>query len=147
MTTDQLLDPRRPEVTATTRTLVTATPLYPGSFFPEHGRPVALHDADPETALAAVPDDGGWFALEVRTTPEKLWTDGEGGEMWRTCGPSQGYRIYVGEALTAADVERLPDDHSILLSNMQGNGWDRVVRTRRGNFQPVEDGDVVKKIA
>jgi hypothetical protein len=29
------------------------------------------------------------------------------------------------------------------LSNMRANGWERVIRTRRGNFQPIEPGDVV----
>ena len=125
-----------------TRTLITATPLYPGSFFPEEGRPVEVPDADPQTAIAAIPDPK-WFAVEVRTVTQKRWTDGEGGEMWRTDSERGRYRIYVGEALTAEDVERLDGDHSILLSNMRGNDWERVVRTRRGNFQPVEPGDVV----
>lgn len=129
----------------TTRTRITATPLYPGSFFPEDGRPVAVVNASPETVLAAVHDDGTWFALEVRTTLEKRWTDGAGGVMWTTTGSSTGYRIYKGETLTVADIERLPDAdaHSILLSNMRGNGWERVVQTRRGNFQPIEPDDVV----
>jgi hypothetical protein len=129
----------------TTRTKITATPLYPGSLFPEDGRPVEIDDADPQTALAAVADTGAWFALEVRTTTEKRWTDGDGGELWRTAAELSRYRIYVGEALTADDIERLDDghDYSILLSNMRGNGWEQVVRTRRGNFQPIEPGDVV----
>lgn len=103
---------------------------------------MVIPDVSTQTALAAVKDDG-WFALEVKTTPQKLWTDGDGGEMWRASGPSVGHRIYIGESLTTEDVERLPGDHSILLSNMRGNDWERVVRTRRGNFQPVEPGDVV----
>lgn len=131
-------------MTATTRTRITATPLYPGSFFPEDGRPVEIPDADPQTALAAFSgDDVGWFALEVVTATQKRWTDGDGEEMWRNDGTTSRYRIYVGEALTAADVARLPGDHHILLSNMRGNEWERVVRTRRGNFQPLVPGDVV----
>jgi hypothetical protein len=127
----------------TTRTVITATPLYPGSFFPEEGRPVEIPDATPETALAAMDDDTFWFALDVRTTTQKRWTDGDGGEMWRTDSESARYRIYVGEVLTVADVEQLPGDHHVLLANMRGNDWGRVVRTRCGNFQPVEPGDVV----
>jgi hypothetical protein len=128
-----------------TRTRITATPQYPGSFFPEEGRPVVLLSDDPHTAIETVSDDGRWFALDVRTTTQKRWTDGDGGETWTTVGELARYRIYVGEALTAADVERLDDgqDYSILLSNMRGNDWQRVVRTRCGNFQPVEPGDVV----
>lgn len=129
----------------TTRTKITATPLYPGSFFAEDGRPVELLSDDPHTAIATVADDGSWFALDVRTMTEKQWTDGDGGELWRPESELSRYRIYVGEALTAADIERLDDGHDYrtLLSNMRGNGWERVVRTRRGNFQPVDPGDVV----
>jgi hypothetical protein len=129
----------------TTRTKITATPLYPGSFFAEDGRPIELASDDPHTAITTVDDDGSWFALDVRTTTEKLWTDGAGGELWRTAAELSRYRIYVGQALTAADIERLDDgqDYRTLLSNMRSNGWERVVRTRRGNFQPVEPGDVV----
>lgn len=132
-------------MTATTRTRITATPLYPGSFFPEDGRPVEIPDADSSTALATVGDDDGWFAVEVETATQKRWTDGDGGEMWTTVGEPSSYRIYVGEALTAVDIEHRNDgsDYRTLLSNMRGNGWERVVLTRRGNLQPLEPGDVV----
>jgi hypothetical protein len=130
-------------MSATTRTRTTATPQYPGSFFPEEGRVVVVPDDAPSTVLDTVGDDGKWFALDVRTVTQKLWTDGDGGEEWRTAAELSQYRIYVGEALTEADVAQLGDGHDILLSNMRGNGWERVVRTRRGNFQPVEPGDVV----
>ncbi len=128
-----------------TRTVITAAPLYTGSLFPEEGRLVEIPDADPQTALTVAADDGRWFALEVRTTTQKRWTDGDGGEMWRVIGESARYRIYVGELLTVADIEQLPDaaDYAILLSNMRGNEWERVVRTRQGNFQPVAPVDVV----
>lgn len=47
------------------------------------------------------------------------------------------------EQLTAADVEALPGDNSILLANMRGNRWETVVRCRTGNFRPLMPGDVV----
>lgn len=128
-----------------TRTMVTATPLYPGSFVSEEGSSVVVNDADVNTVLAAVEDDGRWFAVEVTTSKQKRWTDDDGGEMWTTVGKPQRYRIYLGEKLTIADVEQLPGEYSILLSNMRSNGWDPICRTRRGNFQPIEPGDVVKE--
>ena len=48
-----------------------------------------------------------------------------------------------GTILTAEDVKSMAGDHKILLSNMVGNGWERIVRCRTGNFQPFEKGDVV----
>jgi len=47
------------------------------------------------------------------------------------------------EVLDAAAVEALPGDHKILLSNMRGNGWDRMVRCRTGWFQPLGERDVL----
>ena len=132
-------------MTAITRIRDTATPLYPGSFMPEEGRPVLIADADPATALAAVPDDGRWFALSVCTVTERRWDDGAGGSKWLAEGAPDRYRIYVGETFTADEIEAWSnaDSYRILLSNMRGNGWERVVRTRAGNFQPVESVDVV----
>lgn len=51
---------------------------------------------------------------------------------------------YYGEILTLDQVKALPgDDYRILISNMECNGWDRVVRTVRGNFYNLKDGDTV----
>ncbi len=44
-----------------------------------------------------------------------------------------------GEVLTLADVKRLDGDHKILISNMECNGYKKVVRSRVGNFQPFDD--------
>jgi hypothetical protein len=126
----------------TTRIRTTATPLYPGSFFPEEGSPVTIPDASPETALRAVSGDEGWFAVEVDTFTEERWTNGRGGEQWIAVSPRKSYRIYAGEELIAADIPDIPENR-ILLRNMEGNGWRSVVRTRSGNFQPLADGDVV----
>jgi hypothetical protein len=130
----------------TTRTLITVTPLYPGSFFPEHGRPISIINAEPETALkAAETVEGVWFALEVRTTRQKLWTDGDGGEMWMpVSGNLTSYRIYAGEEIAADQL--IGDEFDILRSNMRSNGWNTVVRTRRGNYQPIKANDVVVSI-
>lgn len=130
---------------STVRTVITVTPLYPGIFFAEDDRPIEIPDADPRTALSAIDDDGLWFALLVKIATQKRWMDGDGNEIWQPVGELSRYRIYIGEELTAADIERLNDghDYSILLSNMRGNDWGRVVRTRRGNFQPVDSDDVV----
>ncbi len=54
-----------------------------------------------------------------------------------------GPMTYYGEVLTLEDVQALPGDYRILASNMKCNGWSRVVRTVRGNFQPLDVCDVV----
>jgi len=49
---------------------------------------------------------------------------------------------YFGEVMSLDDVAKLPRTE-ILQSNMRGNGWASVVRTVRGNFQPINERDIV----
>ena len=49
---------------------------------------------------------------------------------------------YGGRIFSREEVARKVPDNRILLSNMEGNGWDRVIKTRTGNFQPFEESDV-----
>lgn len=52
-------------------------------------------------------------------------------------------RFFIGgRIMTAQEVEREIPDHDILLDNMRINGWDRVIQTRCGHFQPYRDGDI-----
>lgn len=52
---------------------------------------------------------------------------------------------YYGEVMTLEEVKALTPsgDYRILVSNMECNGWGRVVRTVRGQFMPLNDGDSV----
>ena len=59
---------------------------------------------------------------------------------------SSGMFYLGGEVETLAEVEaRDRDDERILLSNMRGNGYERIVTNRNSwKFtQPLQDGDVV----
>lgn len=47
------------------------------------------------------------------------------------------------QRLTRDDVRKLPGDHTILLKNMESNGWDAVWWCRTGNFQPCLDDDAL----
>ena len=50
---------------------------------------------------------------------------------------------YFGEEFTLERVKRECPNSKVLISNMECNGWNRVVCTRLGNWQPLEDGDRV----
>jgi hypothetical protein len=65
------------------------------------------------------------------------------GEILRGKAHDYSPMTYFGKALTLSEVKALDGDYRILISNMECNRWDRVVRTVRGNFQPLKDGDVV----
>jgi len=115
--------------------------LYPGVFLPEEFS-AEVPERDPQKVAREAPD--GVFAFrfyDIATTTVTV-----GGEEIETRSErlNQSGRYYIdAEKLTAADVEALPGDHSILLSNMRGNGWDPILRCRPGNFQPLQDGDEI----
>ena len=119
-------------------------PMYPGSFFPEEGSSVRIDEDTDVAALARYLDDDQWFCIEVTTAQWRRWTS-DGMEKWMVDADQQATRrrIYVGDRLAVDDIEALDGQHDILLANMRGNGWDHVVRTRRGNFQSIEGDDVV----
>ena len=50
---------------------------------------------------------------------------------------------YFGKVKTLAEIKRESPDLTTLIGNMEGNGYDRVVLTRRGNYQPFTGKDVI----
>lgn len=121
------------------------TLLYPGAFFPEESsRQVASRDPE---AVAREADPGvfAFYFYDVAVTTAVV--DGQERKM-ASAGFSQSGRYYIdGESMTAAELLQWSatagGDHRILRSNMEANGWERMVRCRTGNFQPLLDGDSV----
>lgn len=52
-----------------------------------------------------------------------------------------------GTVYDEAGVKEHVSDNSILLSNMEGNGWSRVVRTKTGNICPFLDKDEIVSVS
>jgi len=50
---------------------------------------------------------------------------------------------YGGRIYTEAEVAAELPNSEILLSNMRGNDWNRVIQTRCGNFKPFTDEDIL----
>lgn len=107
--------------------------LFPGSLFPEE----RTQRLESRTAVIDVP--ANCFAYEFFDREEVE----AGGETLVGSPKNQSGRTYFGEVLTLDDVKRLPGDYGTLISNMECNGWAKVVRTRRGNFQPLNENDRV----
>jgi hypothetical protein len=120
----------------------TATFLYSGAVLAETGAVKRIETPDVAGVLAASPDDR-WFAAHVSTAVWTRFTSEEGDVLWKQTGALQTFTVYVGQEYTAEQVEQLPGDHHTLLANMRSNGWAKAVRTRLGNWQPVEVGDIV----
>ena len=57
------------------------------------------------------------------------------------------HRYYIdGEIVTRQQVAEWGPEFRILHSNMGNQGWDPMVRCRTGNFQPLEDGEIVTSL-
>lgn len=108
--------------------------LYPGSFMSETGvREVERRDAHP----LPLPERAyGWrfYDREAAVTPsgKVLLGDIENESPW----------TYIGEIFDVERVKREVPDNRILVLNMEGNGWSRVVKCWQG-FIPLKDGETV----
>lgn len=107
---------------------------YPGAFFSEHStEEIAERNAE----LVKVPE--GAFAYQFYDR-EEVEVDGE--TLRGECKNYSGF-TYFGKAYTLEEVKSEFPQYTTLISNMECNGWNKVVRTRRGNWQPIEEGDIV----
>ena len=128
-------DPMKPTVTTYVRS------LSPGAFFPEDEAQV-VSERDPATFARQAPASVFAFSFyDVASLDVDI--DGQPVTLRSRAFGESGLYYIDAESLTAGDVEAMPGDHSILLSNMRGNGWATVLRCRTGNFQLLKDGDVV----
>lgn len=123
--------------------------LHPGAFLPERStreleRWYGDHTAGltlcfPE-ALEHMPDSAFAFRLySVEEAPDL------GPDFHVTAvAKYHGGRFYVDAvAFTQEDVEALGVEYEVLLSNMEANGWDWVLKCRTGNWQPRNDDDLL----
>ena len=65
-------------------------------------------------------------------------------------GPCKNYTglYYInGDIFTIEQVRSQFPNEKILIDNMRGNGWDKVIRTRSGGWRPFEKDDNVFRVA
>jgi len=110
--------------------------LYPGILFAEtECREVKSRD---HRRLRKIPENCYGFRFFDRTETK---VDGE-----KLYGDRKNYSgTYFIDAYTYSlqDIKDQFPDQKILISNMECNGYKRVVRTRRGNWQPLEKKDKI----
>ena len=93
-----------------------------------------------DTSEVKVPDGAfGFRFFDVLIA--KVECDGKTVELRSDRLNQSPMHYYGGRILTREEVEREVPDNRILLDNMDGNGWNRVIKTRMGNFQPFEESD------
>ncbi|MEK6952449.1 MAG: hypothetical protein AABX29_05520 [Nanoarchaeota archaeon] len=107
--------------------------LYPGAFFPESGvREVPNREASVEAPK-------GCFGYKFF---ERQETKAEDGEVLFGRPRNYSGTHYFGKVKTLDDIKREMPNQRTLISNMEENGWDKVVQTRRGNYEPFTEQDV-----
>lgn len=111
--------------------------VYPGAFVSESSdMPVDRRDVRPpipERALGYF----FWSRYEMECQGETL------------IGPKRfvGQTTYFGKEYTLAEVKALGDhDKRILISNMECNGWKRVVHAKGGQWFPLQSNDQVEAL-
>ena len=115
--------------------------FYPGALVAETETKL-LSERSVEAAVQALPEGAYGFRLVDRVTQTATLEDGNTIDHVEWQNKSAMY-YPGGLALTTTQIAELPGDHSILLSNMRSNEWPRVVKTRKGWFQPLLAGDSV----
>lgn len=117
----------------TTKTFVTV--WYPGSFFAEED----THEVKERDPMAIAGKYPRCFAFKFF---DQVCGETEiGGEKQKVRSkPRNESPKYFpgGKLMNAEEVEKTVPNSRILVTNMRGNGWDQIVKTRVGNFQPFE---------
>jgi hypothetical protein len=121
------------EVNGDTKTYVEV--MYPGILFSESDVQEVDY-RDPDAIAKKFKNAFGFRFFDQERTQVKV-----GGKTSTVSGERRNEsRFYYpdGETFTVDEVKKLKGDHKILISNMEGNGYKKVVRTRMGNFQPFD---------
>ncbi len=107
---------------------------FPGCFFNEY-ESQEVPERNPE--VINVPENAFAFRFYDRT---EVTMDGE-----LLIGEKKNYSpwTYFGTAYTVEEIKANFPQYQTLISNMENNGWDRAVKTRAGNWQPLEENDIV----
>lgn len=113
--------------------------FYPGSFVAEtEVEEVKSKDA----TKIQVPDGSYGFRFFDR---QEITAENEKHEPETLYGKPKNYSgvFYFGRIMTLDDVKREMPDATILIGNMETNKWDKVVKTRCGNFQTFKEEDTI----
>ena len=107
--------------------------LFPGSFWPEE----QITEISSRDEKFDIPKS--CFAYEFWDREETVIN----GEKLVGSPKNKSGRYYFGEVMDEQQVLALYPEANTVVSNMRCNNWKKVVRTRRGNWQPLLENDVV----
>lgn len=109
--------------------------FFPGAFYSDCNVK-EVSERNPE--LITIPD--GAFAYRFFDQTEEVTVNGESivGER-----ENSSPLTYLGTEYTLEEVKAQFPEYTMLISNMEINGWNRVVKTREGNWYPIQMGEKV----
>lgn len=100
---------------------------------------VEIERLDAQVALKAMPKRAYGFRLfQRRVTKDEDETVMKSDRLNET-----GMHYPDGQYWTLAKVKKEMPDEKILIRNMEGNHWPRVIRNRHGQFCPPRDNDII----
>lgn len=117
----------------------------PGVFFAEDSTlPIEDGPDIVQRATAGAPAGAFCFTLQTVLIAPPV-PDGEGGTLrvMPKVVERTGRYYLTGRLFDQDDLRELGGDYAVLLSNMDSNGWGRVILTPQHNWQPFSDGDVL----
>ena len=115
--------------------------IFPGALFSETERK-EVKERNPKKTAQHAPK--GAFAFRFYDQSSKNTTiDGEKTVVYGKQKNISPTYYPGGIKFSLPEIKAMGKSHDILASNMECNRWPVVVKTRRGNFQPLENTDVI----
>lgn len=111
--------------------------LFPGSFFAETSAKRVISRIRPP----GIPK--GAYGYQFF---DRIEVEAEGETLYGRPKNRSGIYYLGGKVLTLAQVKSLPGDYKTLISNMECNRWDRVIKLECGAFQPFNDNDQLVEV-
>ena len=118
------------------KTVQMITFYYPGILFSENSSKEIGH-RDPYRVK--MPNNAFAFSFYDKVIQTAKLENGK--EIEHVEKKNESERYYPGgQSLNLTQAKQATGDNRILCSNMEANGYDRVIRTCMGNYQPFEPG-------
>lgn len=115
--------------------------FYPGSFFDE----TSIEEVPDRNTGTNIPDgiskhiDSRCFGFRFHTQDVLIVEDKE----FSTKKYDYSQLFYIGIKYSLEEVKTKFGEHDILISNMESNNIDYIVKTRCGNFKPLNGDEII----
>lgn len=113
--------------------------LSPGSFFSESSSKQVKSRDDSKVKI-------GKYSFGYRFYDRNEFSNPDTGELMTGKPLNHSNWTYFGETMSVNQVKKNVKDNRILVANMENNGFKKVVKTKFGQFIPLEPNDKVKSI-